>query len=357
MRALKAVVALVAVLTPVACGIVGAQAPGNFVMVSGKVTAVSGDSITVTPIGQGQAVAARIAEDTRLERVDPASFSDIKVGDTVRVMGARRPEGDQPMPALRIQLGEAGAPAGGGGRGGFGGMPAKVKTTDPFVVTIEGQGDRPFVVTQDTEVVQVKPLARDDIKAGEWAMLFGTREGNTVTARFLRVGAGVVSALPGTIKTATKGALTIEVPGGTQVQVKLPDGTAILSQKSSTPSDIKTGELVAVVPATFQMGGEGDIEASRLFVGEIPSGNAGWIAGGAAPMPMMVVSGSVSKADPLTIRVGQDKRAVKLAQGATVVRLARAFSFDLKPGQEVTVAGRMTPDGSFIARGVLLSAQ
>ncbi len=52
--------------------------------VVGKVTAVAKDSVTVTPLTGGDAVAVKVAENTRIfKERESANLTDIKVGDTI----------------------------------------------------------------------------------------------------------------------------------------------------------------------------------------------------------------------------------------------------------------------------------
>src|SRR5258708_2601589 len=93
--------------------------PGDNVV--GKVTAVTKDTVTLTPLLGGDPVTVKVGGDTRVMKDrQPAAIGDIKTGDTV---AARGPLKGQTMDALfvividpsmiqRMQAGGGGGPAG-----------------------------------------------------------------------------------------------------------------------------------------------------------------------------------------------------------------------------------------------------
>jgi len=361
----KLLAALLAVCVCAAQAQAPAQRQGQrMASITGKVVTASADSLEIAPIGGRQSVTVQLSADTRFERVEPASFQDVKVGDTVRVTGQRRPAQNQAAAASRIQIGDAGpattgAAGGQGARGGFG-APATVKSLDPFTVTVEGSGDRTYTIGPDTEVVRVSQISAADVKPGDWVSVTGTREGQTVSTRIVRVGPGVVNSLSGAIASASKGAFALRVGNSDETQVKLTDGAVLLRQNVSSATDLGAGELVAIRTQATGAGGGGqsDIEASAIYVGEVPESGASWLGTARGGAGGRMIIGSVSKTNPLTVRTrqgqNQTRRQVRLAPNATVVRLTPAYSFDLAPGERVSVFGRMSADGTFLARAVMV---
>ncbi|SRR5216684_4008905 len=97
-----AVVFLLAVLARVGFSQVVVQGPGmppgdNVV---GKVTAITKDSLTVTPLQPGDPITIKVSDSTRfMKERQPASMQDVKVGDTIF---ARGPLNGQSMQAAVV---------------------------------------------------------------------------------------------------------------------------------------------------------------------------------------------------------------------------------------------------------------
>ena len=174
--------------------------PGENVM--GKVTAVSKDSLTVSPVNGGDVITVKINENTRvMKQRQPVKLEEIKAGDTVfargelnnKVMQAAIVSLMNPEMAQRLQgRGTAGATAG-FSREDLGKkfIIGEVKAINETKLTLA----RPDGQTQEIEVDENTSFKRDnqsitlpDIKVGDFVHGRGELKDNVFVPKELIVG-------------------------------------------------------------------------------------------------------------------------------------------------------------------------
>ncbi|HYL11142.1 MAG TPA: DUF5666 domain-containing protein [Candidatus Acidoferrales bacterium] len=183
--------------------------------VFGKVTAVAKDSVTIAPAAGGDAVTAKVGENTRVfKERQPISLADVKVGDTVfargplngttleaAILGVATPE-----MAERIQQGMGGGKFGGGGKPQFNPedlgkkfIAGEVKAINETKLTIA----RPDGQTQEIQVDENTSFRKGresitlaDIHVGDFVRGPGELKENVFFAKELMVGRPQIIAGP-----------------------------------------------------------------------------------------------------------------------------------------------------------------
>jgi hypothetical protein len=209
--------------------------PGETVV--GKVTAVSKDSITISPIAGGEPVTIKVGESTRVvKQRQPAKLEDVKTDDTVfargklngntmeaALLGVMTPEMAQRLQQMRQAGGLSPQQGNGGPMGMFNRedlgkkfIAGEVKAIDETKLTIA----RPDGQTQEIEVDENTSFKRagesitlPDIKVGDFVRGPGEVKNNVFVAKQLIV------RLP-------QMRMTIGGPGGQPPEQKKPEGAA-----------------------------------------------------------------------------------------------------------------------------------
>lgn len=209
--------------------------PGETVF--GKVTAVSKDSLTVSPMQGGDAVTVKVSESTRvMKERQPVKLEDIKTDDAVFVRG--KLNGNvmdaaivgivNPEILQRMQSRGMGA---GSGMGGFNSedmgkkfIAGEVKAINETKLTIA----RPDGQTQEIEVDEntsfrkgSESITLPDIKVGDFVRGRGELKDNVFVPKELIVGRPQMRFIGG--------------PGGAQQEQKKPDSAAPAGTAPSAP--------------------------------------------------------------------------------------------------------------------------
>jgi len=205
----------------------GNLAPGDNVV--GKVTAVSKDSLTITPITGGDAVTVKLSESTRIMKErQPVKLEDIKTDEVVFARG--KLNGNAMEAAIvavvnpeMMQMAHAGA--GGGGMAGFNRedlgkkfIAGEVKAINETRLTIA----RPDGQTQEIEVDEntsfkkgVESITLPDIKVGDFVRGRGELKDSVFIPKELIVG-----------RPQMQMRLMMGGQGGPAQEQKKPDGAA-----------------------------------------------------------------------------------------------------------------------------------
>lgn len=209
--------------------------PGETVF--GKVTAVSKDSLTVSPTQGGDAVTVKVGENTRVTKErQPVKLEDIKTDDTVFVRGKLNGNVmDAAMvgvvPPEMLQRMQNRGMGGGGSMGGFNPedmgkkfIAGEVKTINETKLTIA----RPDGQTQEIEVDEntsfrkgMESITLPDIKVGDFVRGRGELKNNVFVPKELVVGGPQMRFMGG--------------QGSGQQEQKKPDNAAPASTAPSTP--------------------------------------------------------------------------------------------------------------------------
>jgi len=145
----------------------------------GKVTAISGSSITVETRNGGQDV-INVTADTKYSRNgEAAGLSDFKVGDFVMAMGARSDSGQ--FVAERVNGGDQPPPGPPGRRPGRPGIGGEVQAIalSAKTITVKGRDEETLVIytTDSTEFNRNRQAATlADFKTGDHVGAMGTRD-------------------------------------------------------------------------------------------------------------------------------------------------------------------------------------
>lgn len=172
-----------------AAGILAAQPAAFAAPVRGRVTAVDSTAKTIT-LSQGRQQAATAAtlhvnDATKYAVPAQGSISDIKVGDTIRVMGQTTGNTIAARNITEVPAAAPGhaAPGGQARRGGRMGAQGVVATTTP-TLTITTADNQTDTITTDasTQVSTTKPGTLDDVKVGAFVTAQTTGEGDSAVA-------------------------------------------------------------------------------------------------------------------------------------------------------------------------------
>lgn len=367
-------------------------------MVSGFVTAVGSDSITVRVWGSTDTVTVTVMSDTPISKARSLKPSDLKVGDDVRAMGRRTgDQEDSPIEASMVMVG-AGGPGGGpggpggpGGRGfgGFGAAVGKIKSAsaNQIVVTTDS-GDRTVRLTESTQIQRVEQIALRDVKVGDWVTAMGQREDSTVSARMVRVGEPPSNmSLFGLV--TSKDANSIEIQprfSNVKTKVTVPASATVLRAERAEIGDVKVGDKVTVIArSSGDQAGAPELTAVAILFGEqLPQGiltgggpggigfggargmgapGAGAPGGGGAPGAgpgagrvgigrVRTFTAEVTSVSPFTVKDGDTTRTLRVS-GQTVIRkLVKATLDSAKTDEPAAVFGKPSATG-FEARLVV----
>lgn len=194
--------------------------------IAGKVTAISKDSVTITPMRGGDPVTIKVGDDTRvMKERQPAKLSDIKVGDTVMARGqlagnvlqAQMLGVVSPEMLQRLQQGGMGFAMGNGAGGGqfkpedwgktF--IAGRIKAINETTLTITRAEDSQSLnieVDEDTSFKKGREsITLADIKADDFVFGPGELKNGVFVAKELRVGGGrMFMVQPGSAPDANK---------------------------------------------------------------------------------------------------------------------------------------------------------
>ncbi|HEY3284814.1 MAG TPA: DUF5666 domain-containing protein, partial [Armatimonadota bacterium] len=328
--------------------------------VTGVVTAIKDNAITVLTQDSKDPVTVNLTAETRITKQATIKVADLKVGEQVMVFGRSVTDtaGTTSYEAMSVMAGEsmfrragggAGGPGGGGGGGnrpgGFAPVTGKVKSVSPLVVTADDGTDTTVTVTEGARVMRNTTLTPADIKVGEEIRAMGQRsDTGEVQATMIMTGIDPPARV-GTVAAFADGVLEITpASGGASAKVAVSATVPVYRQSTLQESDLKVGDKVSVRARQTQ-GSDSTAIASMITLGDpLPNvggmgrgmfGGLGARPGGGAPggpgpggagpggpggrMGGNLVTGEITKLSPLTIKTDQGEREFTLSGQTRIV--------------------------------------
>jgi len=191
----------------------GRQMPG----VIGTVDKIDGNTITVKSPFDGTSSTVQIADGAKVSKQAEGELSEIKVGDSVTVIGAK--EGET-LQADMIRLGDADGMMGGG----------------PIMFAGPGAGPGGNVPVDGSQP-QVRPF-NGGAPGGA-----GGAQGTAPGRRML--GGEMPEVISGTVELIEGNLITVKDKDGNSTTVQAKDDAIVLKQVEITPSDLKVGDTIA----------------------------------------------------------------------------------------------------------------
>jgi preprotein translocase subunit YajC len=189
--------------------------------ISGKVTSVNGDTLTVQDQRQQSTVTVKLTDSTQVFKRTSIALSSVPTGETVSAFGVQ--DGDV-FTATRVTVGAT------AGQGGFGpGGAGQPGGTPPA----GGNGGQP---------------------QGGQRQASGTAQ----------PGRGPGGRIFGTVEQVSADALTVKTASGTTMQVRLATDGQVTQQVAGTKADITTGSQIMVMSTGQQ--GDTTVTATRVEV-------------------------------------------------------------------------------------------
>jgi Domain of unknown function (DUF5666) len=233
----------------------GLGGPGGRLEFGGiTVTAVSGSDISLKT-ADGWTRTITVSSSTTITKGgQPATISDVKVGDMVRFAEKRNADGTFSITKLAVVLPETAG---------------TVTAVGADTITItRPDGTTETVGTTGSTTYQLGGAAgsRSDVKVGSLIAAVGERGSDgRITATTIQI---VLPRVLGTVTAVGSDSLTLRRPDGTTVTVHVGSGTsiAVRGAASAKLSDIKVG-MVAAVQGTQRS--DGSLDASAIRAGQL----------------------------------------------------------------------------------------
>ena len=316
------------------------NAHSDVVNVEGKVTAFSGDSITVQPNSGGDPVTLAITPDTVIQAdAHQTSVTTIAVGTRVEIKAIKNADGT--LTAIWIHVNNP------NDLEEIHGTVTQVGTDSITVDT--GSGDPVTIaVTPDTIIrIDDQMASLSDIKTGDKVEVNATSDGTTLTAVRIQVETeddDQFTEVKGAVASVNGSVVTVMTKKG-PVDVTVTSSTTF---RGGSVSDLQMGTLVEI---SAKKNSDGSLEALNVEI-QTSNGGSNNNNGTSQTVEFKGSIADVSK-DSITVRMWNGKTTVAF-DGSTVVQKGNkiASTSDLKTGQTVEIKAQRRSDNTLLAKSI-----